>query len=648
MISICSAENACSISSCGGQSYQCLLSGENWIWTTEECTNGEYCNSGICVECDPGLANCDGSGCTTELSNDIFNCGECGNECSDNNGTPSCIIGVCGIECNPGFKSCDSDPENGCDTNIKTSSANCGDCGTDCQAFYPNSIVFCNNGSCEYSGCQPGWWNIDGALFNGCEYACTFLSATDHPDDGFIDANCDGIDGQIGNAIFVSTAGNDSYPGTIAAPKRTIQAGIATAVSNNKRDIYVAAGSYPSGTINIANGKPIYGGYNNSWQRSKTDKPTITYNSATDIDIIAVKGSNITISTTLDSLIVNTPDATGSGISNYGLHCVGCSGLVLKNSNITVGNGSNGGAGSAASDGTVGGTGGAGTAGHCDKDVSATGGTAGTGVRKGGAGGSGKWGDTAGEAGAAGVGGAAGGAGGAANGCTGKGHGANGTNGANGYIGSSGYGLGGGTVSSNFWYSKSGNGGSSGEYGNGGGGGGGGGGQGGLLCTNGTGNGGGGGGGGGYPGSGGVGGQGGGGSFGIFLVNSNGIQIISDTITSGNGGNGGTGGTGGCGGAGGAGGAGAGTCTDEVGRGGNGGSGGKGGVGGHGAGGTGGPAYAVFLFPSSMWWSNSGNIFIYGTGGLGGAKATKTCSSVTYSGYPGVNGESNSVKYWYQ
>jgi hypothetical protein len=55
----------------------------------------------------------------------------------------------------------------------------------------------------------------------------------DLPDLSFVDSNCDGIDGTVGDAIFVSPVGNDANPGTKTKPKQTIQAAVATVAVGN-------------------------------------------------------------------------------------------------------------------------------------------------------------------------------------------------------------------------------------------------------------------------------------------------------------------------------------------------------------------------------------------------------------------------------
>ena len=69
--------------------------------------------------------------------------------------------------------------------------------------------------------------------------------APDRPDLAFTDTNCDGIDGDIANAVFVSsTAPNDDGSGTMANPKKLITSGIALAAATGK-DVYVTGGNLP-------------------------------------------------------------------------------------------------------------------------------------------------------------------------------------------------------------------------------------------------------------------------------------------------------------------------------------------------------------------------------------------------------------------
>src|SRR5690606_22825395 len=173
-----------------------------------------------------------------------------------------------------------------------TNNAHCGGCNIPCTSA-PNSTWSCDSGSCEFQSCNANYWDLDGNPANGCEYNCVFQSAVDLPDDNFRDANCDGIDGDIAKAIFVSTSGNDANPGTMSQPVRTITYALQLAQTTGKSEIYVAAGEYSSPTVTLVNGISIYGGYSYpSWTRNATHQVTIKYSGApVDRRIVRVQGT---------------------------------------------------------------------------------------------------------------------------------------------------------------------------------------------------------------------------------------------------------------------------------------------------------------------------------------------------------------------
>ncbi len=459
--------------------------------------------------------------------------------------------------------------------------------------------------------------------------------AEDLPDDLFEDSNCDGIDGDESNAIFVSTLGDDSNPGTKAQPKLTINSGIAAALTMVKTHVYVSNGIHTS-QVNLANGISMWGKFDpqNSWARSGGLVSTISNSNHENGNLFAVKGIGILTTTTFADFTVQTPSTGLSGASTYGLYCNNCDGLTLSSNSISAGIAGNGDAGIPIVIGATGNTGSNGNPGSCDAAAGSGGpGGASTIGSAGGFGGNGgPEGDNDGLSGNPGLGpnGGPGGIGG--QGDTQGMIGTNGQNGGDGGIsGFDGAGGVGGNVIDDLWIGDNGDDGGDGVKGSGGGGGGGGGGQGGFFVIDGGGNGAGGGGAGGDGGTRGTGGTAGGGSFGLFLVDSTGIQLIGNTIGSDDGGNGGDGISGGIGGPGGPGGNGGNTCTDEVGEGGDGGAGGSGSNGGHGAGGAGGPSYSVFSHNTVV--STTGNILTSGIGGQGGLSP----------GNDGSNGASGTV-----
>jgi hypothetical protein len=450
---------------------------------------------------------------------------------------------------------------------------------------------------------------MGGVCPTGCAPVGTDLPDTD-ADDVFSDDDCDGFDGDVDRAVFVRPDGNAGNAGTWEAPLPSIALAIARVAADPRKSyVVVSEGVFiVNGSLELASGVSIYGGYDPiTWQRSNEHESVVSRTANLESGrVIGVRGEQITEATHLDRLQVVTPDIAArvgsSGADNYGLHCVGCSGLHLSNMMIDAGAATGEGAlGPDGQSGNAGGAGSPGLAGACDGSGPRFGGAGGLSVcgRAGGNGGAGgPEGANSGQPGAFGVVGTAGGNGGAG-GQRGL-PGGNGQNGANGANGAPGAASPLGFVQAGFWVPGFGGSGATGTPGNGGGGGGGGGGEGAIFVLDGTGNGGGGGGGGGCAGSPGHGGGGGGSSFGVFLSASFGATVVDSTVLSGAAGNGGAGGRGGAGGQGGSGAPGGSVCTGEVGAGGLGGTGGRGGNGGPGSGGPGGSSIALFLHQTML------------------------------------------------
>ncbi|PZR06388.1 MAG: hypothetical protein DI536_30425 [Archangium gephyra] len=595
------------------------------------------CAASTCniAACTAGFANCNGAygdGCEVNLTNNVSNCGSCGNACNLANASPACVSSTCAVgSCNAGFANCNGLAADGCERNLTNDVNNCAACGNVCPS-YPNMISSCSGSSCG-AVCAPNRWNLDGNLANGCEYACTFLSASDEPDPGFVDANCDGIDGIASQAVFVTTTGNDFNPGTMAQPKRTVQAGIAAA-GGARPNVLVSEGTYDE-AISLVNGVNVYGAYsaNNGWARSAAYVTRLRNGVIGSSRIVTVSGSALSNPTRVANVTIEAVATSVAQVSVYGLYCINCTAFTLESSIVISGSAGPGVSGSVGFTGASGGIGGSGGSSNCGTNGSGlpggSGGLSSCG-RTGGAGGrGGNSGDNDGVDGSPGNFGVPGGTRGFGGdpGTSGN-SGATGPAGGNGANGAGGSG---GNVVGNFFVTNSGGTGALGGDGNGGGGGGGSGGQGCFLCNNARGNGGGGGGGGGCGGGGATGGTGGGSSFGVFLVNSSGAVVTGCSITSGNGGQGGAGGTGGNGGWGGERGQRGSGCPEDVGYGGYGGYGGAGGRGGHGGGGAGGVSYGVYRSNSTV--TLTGNTITNGSGGFGG----------TSQGTAGVNGSAGTV-----
>jgi hypothetical protein len=455
--------------------------------------------------------------------------------------------------------------------------------------------------------------------------SCVPVAGPDVPDDLFKDTNCDGIDGDASQAIFVATDGDDMSPGTAASPKRTIQGALTAATAAMKTQVYVSAGTYTA-PVTLTNGISIFGGYARSlgWSRGAGNITVLENRTATTggSHVITVRGTTITAPTTLDRLTIRAGDILAptapAGVSMYGLHCTQCTGLTLRNSIVVAGVGSDGTPGADGMPGAIGGPGIPGGDGQPDGTVPGPGGAGGTSscMRTGGKGGDGALRNSSGQPGLVAVGGTPAGNGG----FTGDpgGRGGDGQAGASGSAGANGAASAPGAIDSGLWVTAPAAAGIPGVPGNGGGGGGGGGSQNCTFCIGGTGNGAGGGGAGGCQGTQGLGGGSAGGSFGMVLVDSNGFRVVASTFQSNRGGTGGLGGRGGTGGFGGAGANGGQADPSQIGIGGRGGNGGRGGDGGHGGGGAGGSSIAIVLVRTML----------------------DTTSSTTTPGAPGAGGSS--------
>jgi hypothetical protein len=485
--------------------------------------------------------------------------------------------------------------------------------------------------------------------------------AVDAPDPTFTDHDCDGVDGKVSNAVFVSVAGSNSLVcGTRTDPCASITFGMLQAATSGRPHVYIAVGSYDEG-VQLRDGVSLFGGYASDFgSRSLANRALITGSnqSAALGARYSVIGTGLTQPVSFVALVVRGANAIGQLASGAGIHSVG---ILLLNSSATVtitqtdifaGNGSAGLDGSNGSSATAiaalaGGNGGnaleSQTA-FCDETSRGAAGSAGgSGLLAGGAGGAGGTMDTdcddvfrpdftarGGNAGLAaaitsGLLGTPGGGGGAcAPGVPGHdgrvSHGANGTGGGSPLV------VGGLLVISS---------GSNGSLGADGGGGGGGGGSGG--CDTGTDSYGAGGGGGGSGGlratSVGAGGGAGGASIGIYLSAAH-ATIQGVNIQRGSGGNGGDGGQGGRGQPGGAGGAG-GLADGDSQAGGSGGAGGTGGHSGGGGGGSGGMSVGILSVAGSTT-SVLGNAMTGGAAGLGGSGGVRFDGLVAASGATGT------------
>ncbi len=544
------------------------------------------------------------------------------------------------------------------------SDEHCGQCGNNCKVIsFPNAGGSCNTNKaipdCQMQ-CDGGFQDVNGNLADGCE--CEFSGWTDHPDG--IDQNCDGVDGELLNGVFVAKNGDDGNIGTIDEPMLTVNAAISRALFLGKRDVYVATGVYSESVV-LQPAVNLYGGYSSDFKVRDVAlyetvimglEPSVQFPGAVTVGNVADEP------TTLDGFTIFGFDTDEAGSSSYGIYVRDCTAnLVVRNNHVYAGNGGDGDGGADGEDGADGIDGGGGSGAYmyattsCNEaGVVKQGGSAGVmscgAVDVSGGGGGHSYCPTMnaepdnGEYGLQGLGPGAGAGGGAGFDAVFLANcglcnvpaaepmdGADGIHGADGVSGAAGPGCSdvAGTVAGGLWVPSNGGVGGPGLASGGGGGGGAGAGVDNLInCNEQIGGTGGGGASGACGGTVGLDGGGGGGSFGLFLyysVPGASVPVVESNYflggKGGSGGHGGSGGTGGVGGTGGSGGLESGVAWCAR-KGGNGGNGGIGGHGGGGGGGCGGVSYATFAFGHDgldLSAVKADNTLAVGNGGSGGS-----------------------------
>ncbi len=158
---------------CGDSVGTCELGREECVGGALTCVGGvtpvaEVCD-GLDNDCDGDIDNGNPGGGAA--------CGDTTGVCEAGmltctGGTLSCQGAVGG-----GLESCNS-LDDDCDGSTDESFAlatdinNCGMCGRSCS--FMNGFAACVAGSCNMTGCESGFVDLDGMPGNGCEYACSF------------------------------------------------------------------------------------------------------------------------------------------------------------------------------------------------------------------------------------------------------------------------------------------------------------------------------------------------------------------------------------------------------------------------------------------------------------------------------------------
>lgn len=183
--------------------------------------------------------------------------------------------------------------------------------------------------------------------------SCCAPTTPDVPDDDFLDRNCDGIVGDIQDAVFVDpTDGDDLADGSMATPKKHLggaQGALAAAITLNRHQILLASGTLnESSTLDFPEhigglGYGIFGGYSNTWIRNQTNPSPQIEGAA-----MAVRFSQLQSAVIWDRVDVAATTGVGSGGSSYGMFIVSSADrLTVRHSLIKARAGAGGASGAA-------------------------------------------------------------------------------------------------------------------------------------------------------------------------------------------------------------------------------------------------------------------------------------------------------------
>ncbi len=294
-------------------------------------TKGEPCSAGVGICARQGNQICSASGTSTV--------------CSIQPGLPNA-----NEQCNALDDDCDGRTDEGFvdpNTNQYNQDTACGSCAVDCTVLFglANATGNCNvlaAPACEMI-CNPGAFNLDGAVANGCELPLDPMGIYVSVDDlaAADDASC-GL-GPVGTG-----AGNH--------PCRTIAQGIARATALNRLNVLVANGIYTE-SVTLANGRNLLGGHaSDTWQRDVGSTGTLLLGvSSVGNHDRTVVASNITVPTLFEGFVVFGSANAKLGGNSYAIYVSGSNGsLTIRNNVVFGGRGGPGSSGTNGTDGTDG------------------------------------------------------------------------------------------------------------------------------------------------------------------------------------------------------------------------------------------------------------------------------------------------------
>ena len=300
--------------------YDCVAGQCRPVSETCQCTSESVGATRSCL-----VLTCDGFE-TCEPSGDGFEWG-------------SCDISAWREACDGLDNDCDGAVDNGFLNPVSgryESDEHCGQCNNDCGRRWvaevdhavggcdlSRTVPDCQIVSCtteQIAGMTFEWVDVNALPDDGCE--CRRREGNvgiDDPDrgsfttllEGVVDENCDGIDGVIGDALFVSAEANPGGDGSLARPFQRIQDAVDALLGSGRVYVLVAEGVYRERVV-VSDGVQIYGGYSEDFQR----RDVLRLASIVQSPIVPGQGSP-------GSLVANGVGASGTPTIIAGLHVYG-------------------------------------------------------------------------------------------------------------------------------------------------------------------------------------------------------------------------------------------------------------------------------------------------------------------------------------
>ncbi|MCB9797746.1 MAG: putative metal-binding motif-containing protein [Alphaproteobacteria bacterium] len=246
-----------------------------------------------------------------------------------------------------------------------------GDCDDSDPDTYPGAPEVCGDGAdndCD-GELDDKDLDLDGFIDSDCEAYTGSLpvgdcddadpsvnpDALDSPDLDYIDENCDGVDGDVLDAIFLDpVSGSDGWDGlSTSTAVRTLDEAYRKAAAQGRAWVLIADGE-PTLTTSFQEGVSLAGGYDAGagWSRSSRILPLF------DVGSSGVVLSGWRADTEWQQLAIDADAATSTGGSSIALTLYDCTGFVLQGVEINAGTGRDGAAGATGADGNDGSDGG--------------------------------------------------------------------------------------------------------------------------------------------------------------------------------------------------------------------------------------------------------------------------------------------------